>query len=149
MTQTWGWNWHNGARKKSALKNVWKRENPHLRNRFYHNKSSVAQHDHNTTTSWLIKKSQPWHNTSERTSSTWLETMRGFANDDPNTSAVPDPPIKRLPHPRNQWGDPGRWPQSCPKLNSWQYITFCECSSEYEPWLYGCEPLVRCVGTTT
>ena len=46
MARTWGWNWHNEARKRGAPMNVCKREERHPRSRFYQNKTSQAKHHH-------------------------------------------------------------------------------------------------------
>ena len=46
MARTWGWNWHNEARKRGAPEEVWRQEDRHPRTRFYQNESSKSRHHH-------------------------------------------------------------------------------------------------------
>lgn len=46
MARTWGWNWHNEARKQGAPKEVCRSEDRKPRSRCYLNKGSAAKHHH-------------------------------------------------------------------------------------------------------
>ena len=46
MARTWGWNWHNEARKQGAPEDVWRKEDRRPRTRNEQNKSSKAAHHH-------------------------------------------------------------------------------------------------------
>ena len=46
MARTWGWNWHNEARKQGLPESIWKAEDRHPRSRFYQNRTSAARHHH-------------------------------------------------------------------------------------------------------
>ena len=46
MARTWGWNWHNEARKRGAPQEVWRREDRHPRSRYHQNTSSASKHHH-------------------------------------------------------------------------------------------------------
>ena len=46
MARTWGWNWHNEARKRGAPQEVWRREDSYPRSRYHQNISSASQHHH-------------------------------------------------------------------------------------------------------
>ena len=47
MARTWGWNWHNEARKQGAPERVWRKEDRKPRTRYYQNdKRSAMAHHH-------------------------------------------------------------------------------------------------------
>ncbi|CAD6565571.1 MAG: hypothetical protein ASARMPRED_007334 [Alectoria sarmentosa] len=46
MARTWGWNWHNEARKQGYPKEIWKPEDRKPRSRFYQNKTHAAEYHH-------------------------------------------------------------------------------------------------------
>ena len=46
MARTWGWNWHNEARKQGAPEDVWRQEDRYPRTRHHQNTTSAARHHH-------------------------------------------------------------------------------------------------------
>ena len=44
MARTWGWNWHNEARKRGAPEEVWRQEEYKPRTRYHQNEGSASQH---------------------------------------------------------------------------------------------------------
>ena len=46
MVRTWGWNWHNEARKRGASEEVWRQQERYRRYRYLQNSSSTIRHHH-------------------------------------------------------------------------------------------------------